>query len=63
MVVKHVLIGLKFLHERQIILRDLKLSSLFIDDDAKVRIGNFGQAVVVEDMNARIKEKAGSEAY
>ena len=63
LIVKHLLIGLKFLHDRKIIHRDLKLSNLFIDNDFKVRIGNFGNAIVVEDMEARMKEKCGSDAY
>ena len=45
---QHVLLGVKFLHERNIIHRDLKLGNLFLKDDMEVKIGDFGLATRVD---------------
>ena len=58
---QHVLLGVKFLHERNIIHRDLKLGNLFLNDDMEVKIGDFGLATKV-DFTGERKRYAGRRA-
>lgn len=43
-----ILLGVQYLHSRNIIHRDLKLGNLFLDDDLHVKIGDFGLAAKIE---------------
>jgi polo-like kinase 1 len=40
--------GVKYLHDKKIIHRDLKLGNLFLNDDLHVKIGDFGLATRIE---------------
>ena len=46
-----MLYGLVYMHERGIVNRDLKLENMFVGDDYKIRIGDFGFAKPVEGTN------------
>jgi polo-like kinase 1 len=45
---KQVLSAVQYLHENSIIHRDLKLGNLFINNEMKVKIGDFGLATQIE---------------
>lgn len=40
--------GLKYLHKNKVIHRDLKLGNLFLNDDLKIKLGDFGLAAKLD---------------
>jgi polo-like kinase 1 len=50
-----LLLGVQYLHERNIIHRDLKLGNLFLNDNLQVKLGDFGLATIVEFKGERKK--------
>ncbi|XP_058455798.1 serine/threonine-protein kinase polo isoform X2 [Malaya genurostris] len=61
--IHQVLTGVKYLHERHIIHRDLKLGNLFLNDDLHVKIGDFGLATKIEYEGERKKTLCGTPNY
>jgi serine/threonine protein kinase len=47
-------IGLKGIHEKKIIHRDIKLENIFLDETMQPYIGDFGDSVIVEQTNSEI---------
>ncbi|KAL3312000.1 Serine/threonine-protein kinase plk1 [Cichlidogyrus casuarinus] len=45
---KQIATGCKYLHDRNVIHRDLKLANLFLNEDLVVKIGDFGLATLVK---------------
>ena len=43
-----LIIGVKYLHHHRVLHRDLKLGNLFLDDNMKLKIGDFGLAAQLE---------------
>ena len=43
-ILKEILIGLNYLHCRQIIHRDIKTENIFLDFEGNIKIGDFGEA-------------------
>ena len=43
-----LLLGVKYLHENKMIHRDLKLENLLLNDDMKLKIGDFGLATKLD---------------
>ncbi|XP_037092997.1 serine/threonine-protein kinase PLK1-like [Pollicipes pollicipes] len=60
---QHILLGVKFLHERNIIHRDLKLGNLFLNDEMEVKIGDFGLATRVDFAGERKRTLCGTPNY
>lgn len=58
-----ILDGLKYLHDRKIIHRDLKLGNLFLNDDLMVKIGDFGLATTISYDGERKKTICGTPNY
>jgi polo-like kinase 1 len=58
-----VITGVKYLHDKQIIHRDLKLGNLFLNDDLHVKIGDFGLATKIEYDGERKKTLCGTPNY
>ena len=45
---KQVVSGCKYLHDRKIIHRDLKLANIFLDENLVIKLGDFGLATQIE---------------
>ncbi|XP_055543960.1 serine/threonine-protein kinase polo [Wyeomyia smithii] len=61
--IHQVLTGVKYLHDRNIIHRDLKLGNLFLNDELHVKIGDFGLATKIEYEGERKKTLCGTPNY
>jgi len=55
--------GVLYLHNQQIIHRDLKLGNLFLNDDMQVKIGDFGLATKLDYAGERKKTLCGTPNY
>ena len=51
LVCKQIINGLEYIHKNEIIHRDLKLTNIFIDFENNIKIGDFGLASNVYDLN------------
>lgn len=60
---KQLLSGVQYLHEHNIIHRDLKLGNLFLNDELQVKIGDFGLAAKIEFVGERKKTLCGTPNY
>ena len=59
-------LGLKGLHERNIIHRDIKIENIFMSDlsvGSKVRLGDLGSAVQLPSADAKTKFRIGTPGY
>lgn len=61
--VSQILEGVKYLHDNNIIHRDLKLGNLFLNDQLNVKIGDFGLATRIEFDGERKKTLCGTPNY
>lgn len=55
--------GIKYLHNRQIIHRDLKLANILLDENLDVKIADLGLAAELFDPNERKKTLCGTPNY
>ncbi len=55
--------GVKYMHQRCVIHRDLKMGNIFIDARMNIRIGDFGLAAVVVDDKERRQTMCGTPNY
>ncbi|XP_042243081.1 serine/threonine-protein kinase PLK1-like [Homarus americanus] len=60
---KHLLTGVKHLHDRKVIHRDLKLGNLFLNDEMELKIGDFGLATRVDYEGERKRTLCGTPNY
>jgi polo-like kinase 1 len=61
--IHQIVSGVKYLHDHQIIHRDLKLGNLFLNDELHVKIGDFGLATRIEFAGERKKTLCGTPNY
>jgi len=60
---RHILLGVLYLHENKIIHRDLKLGNVFLNDNMECKIGDFGLATRVDYDGERKKTLCGTPNY
>lgn len=60
---KQLINGVGYLHQKNIIHRDLKLGNLFLNDDLHVKIGDFGLATVIAHEGERKETLCGTPNY
>lgn len=58
-----ILLAIHYLHERNIIHRDLKLSNIFLNLEYDVKIGDFGLATTLDQVGDRKKTICGTPNY
>jgi serine/threonine protein kinase len=58
-----LIIGLKYLHKRRVLHRDLKLGNLFLDCDMGIKIADFGLASQLEHDGERKRTICGTPNY
>ena len=66
-VIKDIIIqichGLKDIHNAKIIHRDLSPDNIFINENNKIKIGDFGIAAIINESNESINEQIGKMYY
>ncbi|XP_039295885.1 serine/threonine-protein kinase polo [Nilaparvata lugens] len=60
---RQLMLGVLYLHEKNIIHRDLKLGNLFLNDDVQVKIGDLGLAARIEYRGQRKRTLCGTPNY
>lgn len=58
-----LIVALKYLHRRRVLHRDLKLGNLFLDADARIKVGDFGLAAQLEHDGDRKRTICGTPNY
>ena len=61
--ISQLISSLKYLHENLVIHRDLKLGNLFLDSQMRIKVGDFGLATKIADVNERRKTFCGTPNY
>ncbi|CAH2296294.1 serine threonine- kinase PLK2 [Pelobates cultripes] len=60
---KQIVSGLKYLHEQEILHRDLKLGNFFINESMELKVGDFGLAARLEPLEQRRRTICGTPNY
>ncbi|KAM6965299.1 serine/threonine-protein kinase PLK2b [Aplochiton taeniatus] len=60
---KQIVAGLKYLHEQEILHRDLKLGNFFVSETMELKVGDFGLAAKLESEGNRRKTICGTPNY
>uniref|UniRef100_A0A672K0B5 Serine/threonine-protein kinase PLK n=1 Tax=Sinocyclocheilus grahami TaxID=75366 RepID=A0A672K0B5_SINGR len=60
---RQIVSGLKYLHEQQILHRDLKLGNFFINESMELKVGDFGLAAKLEPIENRRRTICGTPNY
>ena len=62
-IIMQICLGLKEIHKEKVIHRDLKPENIFIDEDYKVKIGDFGVSKMMESYHQYALSLAGTSHY
>ena len=62
-IISDICLGIKEIHDKKIIHRDLKLDNLFIGGDLKIKIGDFGISKQLNNYNEYAKTQVGTLRY
>jgi polo-like kinase 1 len=60
---KQITLGVKYLHDKKIIHRDLKLGNIFLNDQMEIKLGDFGLATKVDYDGERKRTLCGTPNY
>ena len=60
-IVRSIALGIKFLHDHDIIHRDIKPGNIFIDENCVVKIGDFGSARISPQQKKESEEQKGAK--
>uniref|UniRef100_A0A3Q2WNF3 polo kinase n=1 Tax=Haplochromis burtoni TaxID=8153 RepID=A0A3Q2WNF3_HAPBU len=60
---RQIVSGLKYLHEQEILHRDLKLGNFFVNETMELKVGDFGLAAKLEPAGNRRKTICGTPNY
>nr|XP_033772837.1 serine/threonine-protein kinase PLK3 isoform X2 [Geotrypetes seraphini] len=60
---KQIICALKYLHQKGVLHRDLKLGNFFINDNMELKVGDFGLAARLEPAEPRKKTICGTPNY
>jgi len=60
---KHMLEAVQYMHDKNVIHRDLKLGNLFIDKNMNIKVGDFGLATKLEHKGETRKTVCGTPNY
>ncbi|XP_014820590.1 PREDICTED: serine/threonine-protein kinase PLK2 [Calidris pugnax] len=60
---RQIVSGLKYLHEQEILHRDLKLGNFFINENMELKLGDFGLAARLEPLEHRRRTICGTPNY
>ncbi|XP_020345764.1 serine/threonine-protein kinase PLK2b [Oncorhynchus kisutch] len=60
---RQIVSGLKYLHEQEILHRDLKLGNFFVSETMELKVGDFGLAAKLEPAGNRRKTICGTPNY
>ncbi|MEQ2236440.1 Serine/threonine-protein kinase plk2 [Ilyodon furcidens] len=60
---RQIVSGLKYLHEQEILHRDLKLGNFFVSESMELKVGDFGLAAKLEPEGNRRKTICGTPNY
>ncbi|XP_067846186.1 serine/threonine-protein kinase PLK3 isoform X1 [Heptranchias perlo] len=60
---RQIILGLKYLHARDILHRDLKLGNFFVNDNMEVKVGDFGLATKLLPIDQRKRTICGTPNY